>query len=548
MRKAAVRKYVVAAFAVVSLLVALAPPVASAEPLTLRVGVVAPIGSLDLRDGTSDVAREVWNLQYPTLVALDDATLAPVPGIASAWAPTADERGWRYVIDAAATWSDGTPVTADDVVYSLEQARDEDWPYAGGTFDTLSATKVDDRTVDVTSSVARGALPTLLLHVVPKHVFESGTDVDANGTVSSGPWHTVERTENSVTLAAVDRPGRPPLDEITFTSYGRTDNLLAALDHGDVDIAGDLPNTSLTRVRHMKGVTAIHANDGDQWVLSTNLDNRDARLAIAAAIDRERLVARVADGVGRAKLLPIVARDAGWALPDDEAPELESALSYAPSRAQRLAADSGVTSLTLFVPNDQHADEIASFVTESLDAVGIDVQPALAGDADLVLRLRDPNDDPLFSLAAYTCAAGRWCDAGYDALFAELQSTTDTATRHDLVDRMQRTLAADAIEIDLFTPDRLQAYRTDHVTGMLREPRGERLVSFWPSVAHYSAIVSAHVKGGQDPPTSIFVTVTIAVVVTAVLAAMVIAWMRRSRKPVDGDVPGTVGGERLAPE
>ena len=56
MRKAAVRRFVVAAFAVASLLVAVAPPAASVEPLTLRVGVVVPIGSLDLRDGTSDVA------------------------------------------------------------------------------------------------------------------------------------------------------------------------------------------------------------------------------------------------------------------------------------------------------------------------------------------------------------------------------------------------------------------------------------------------------------------------------------------------------------
>src|SRR5262245_17353304 len=42
-------------------------PVAAAEPLRLTVGTVGSIGALDPRTGTSDVAQEVWNLQYPTL-------------------------------------------------------------------------------------------------------------------------------------------------------------------------------------------------------------------------------------------------------------------------------------------------------------------------------------------------------------------------------------------------------------------------------------------------------------------------------------------------
>jgi peptide/nickel transport system substrate-binding protein len=543
-----VRRHLVAAFAVVSFLLASAPPAASVEPVTLRVGVVAPIGSLDLRDGTGDVAREVWRLQYPTLVAYDDATLAPVASVANAWTPTPDGRGWRYTIDDDAVWSDGETIKADDVIYSLEHARDEHWPYAGDMLDELTAVKVYDTVVDITSSGDRRPPALLPLHIVPKHVFERGTDVDEAGTVSSGPWHVVERTENAVRLAAVDRPGRPPLDEITFTSYGSADALLAALDRGEVDIAGDLPASALSDARNLHGVTAIHADDGDQWLLDTKLTNRDARLAIASGIDRDRLIARAADGVGRSKVLPIVARDASWALPDDAAQELEAALSYAPTRAQRLAADSGVTNVTLAVPDEPQADEIASFLTESLGALGIDVETTTGNDADLVLRRRAASDDPLPALQAYTCAAGRWCDAAYDASFAQLQSTTDTATRHDLVHAMSRTLAADAIEVDLFTPDRLQAYRTDHVTGMLREPRDERLVAFWPGVEHYSAIVPAQVKGGQDPPTSIFVTVTIVVVAIALLAVAIIAWLRRSRKPVDGDVPGTVGGEGLATE
>ena len=54
------------------------------------------------------------------------------------------------------TWSDGKPVTAADVVYSLEHARDEDWPYAGGSFVGLQAHASDERTVKVTSNAGSG--------------------------------------------------------------------------------------------------------------------------------------------------------------------------------------------------------------------------------------------------------------------------------------------------------------------------------------------------------------------------------------------------------
>ena len=92
------------------------------HPLRLTVGTLGTIGSLDPRTGDSQIAREVWRLQYPTLTSLDPKTLAPAPGLASAWTPAPHNKGWDYRLQPGLTWSDGKPVTADDVVYSLEHA------------------------------------------------------------------------------------------------------------------------------------------------------------------------------------------------------------------------------------------------------------------------------------------------------------------------------------------------------------------------------------------------------------------------------------------
>src|SRR5258705_466534 len=88
------------------------PPSGAANEGRVTLGTLGAIGSLDPRHGDSPIAREVWNLEYPTLTAVDPKTLDPAPGVASGWGPTKNGRGWVYTIRKGLTWSDGKPVTA----------------------------------------------------------------------------------------------------------------------------------------------------------------------------------------------------------------------------------------------------------------------------------------------------------------------------------------------------------------------------------------------------------------------------------------------------
>src|SRR5207237_6448532 len=90
--------------------------------LRLTVGTLGSIGSLDPRTGTSQIAHEVWNLQYPTLTTLDPKTLDPAPGLAQAWTPAPNGRGWIYTLRPGLQWSDGQPVATTDVAASFSQA------------------------------------------------------------------------------------------------------------------------------------------------------------------------------------------------------------------------------------------------------------------------------------------------------------------------------------------------------------------------------------------------------------------------------------------
>ena len=96
MRRTAVWLAVIVVGAVAFLPAGSAPPAAASGPLRLTVGTLGRIGSLDPRHGNGDIAREVWNLQYPTLTGLDPKTLDPAPGVAAAWSPAPGGTGWIY--------------------------------------------------------------------------------------------------------------------------------------------------------------------------------------------------------------------------------------------------------------------------------------------------------------------------------------------------------------------------------------------------------------------------------------------------------------------
>jgi peptide/nickel transport system substrate-binding protein len=500
---------------------------AAASTVRLTIGVVGPVGSLDITTGTGDVAREVWRLQYPTLTALTADTLSPTPGLADAWSPSADGQTWTYTLRPGLAWSDEQPVTAADVVYSLNRARDEHWPYAGTTFDDLTAAAVDDRTVSVTAGGDPGALPTLLLHVVPQHVFERGTDVDDAGAVGAGDWNVVERTDDEVRMAVRERPGRPRLDEIVFRSHEDSDALVDAIDRGRIDVAAGIDAGDYEQVRGLDGVTAIHASDGDQWILRVTPQSPPAVHVpvLGQAIDRVQLVADVAGGVGRAMEIPVVARDTTWQLPKSEAERLAGQVDYAPARARRAIEQLGGTPrVTLAEPRDRIEARIADFVERSLTDAGMDVERVAGAAAELTVVRRDPSDDPGPALRPYACTTG--CDAEFQQQYERYMATRDTTTRVDAVHEMTRRLVAQG-EVVLFAPDELQAFRTDNVTGLLREPDDVRLVVFWPSVQAYQEVVPTSVPGGEDIPTSAFVLIAL-VVVGATAAALVVAARVRS--------------------
>ncbi len=210
------------------------------DTVTLTVGVVQDMSSPNIAVGYLVPEFDVWNLQYATLTDKAAEDFATIPGLAESWEESNDGLTYTYTLREGLEWSDGTPLTAEDVAYTINRSRDEEWYNHYSTTQNLDAVAIDDRTVEITSSVPDPKLPTMDVYIVPKHIYEpldaeAILEYDALDGVASGPYSLTEwRSGQDWTM--VSNPnwhGRDNgIDRIVFRVFTNADAMVAAAAAG----------------------------------------------------------------------------------------------------------------------------------------------------------------------------------------------------------------------------------------------------------------------------------------------------------------------------
>ncbi|TMD52419.1 MAG: hypothetical protein E6I83_08910, partial [Chloroflexi bacterium] len=202
----------------------------------------------------TDVDQDVARLAFSGLTRYDRAG-AIVPDLASAFHTESDGRIWTFDIREDATWHDGQPVTADDVVFTVRLLQDRGYvgPYSdafrGVTVDKISMRTVRFALPDVYGPFADSTtvplLPTHLLGNVP-YAELSRQPFNAS-PIGTGPFRVTEVDGRQVVLLRNDdfyrtRParGRPYLDKVILRFYPDQSDALLALSRGEVDGVGGL--------------------------------------------------------------------------------------------------------------------------------------------------------------------------------------------------------------------------------------------------------------------------------------------------------------------
>ena len=207
----------------------IAPP---GEPLIRQVATVGRYGgrfvlgqrvnpkTFNAMMATETSSSDITNLTFASLVSFDNGTQAFGPELAKSWEVAPDNVTWTFHLRKGAAFSDGHPMTAEDVLFSFEVAYDpvlhpsiQDLLKVGGQ--NFKVSSPDPYTVVIDTIRPNSALLDVLcvggLPIVPKHVFEAalkdGTFASAYnvGTppeqlVSGGPWRVAQYVPGEKTV------------------------------------------------------------------------------------------------------------------------------------------------------------------------------------------------------------------------------------------------------------------------------------------------------------------------------------------------------------
>ena len=522
--------------------------------ITLTVGLIQDLDSPNVTAGYLVSSFELWNLQYATLTDKAAEDFATIPGLAESWEASEDGLTYTYTLREGLLWSDGEPLTAEDIAWTINTSRDQEWINHWATTVNLDATAIDDRTVQIVTSIPDPKLPTMDVYILPKHIWEPVSEgeidtYDALDGVGSGPFTLTEwRAGQSWSMVANPNywGGAPVIDQVVFRIFTNPDAMVAALQEGEIDAAHLVPSGSFEELDADPDIVAVDGRQGGFTELAMNgmaggigdghpaLQDLNVRHAIAHAIDREVMFDRIVLGLGERGVGLSVSADPVWKpdIPTDEQ------YNYDPVEATRLLDEGGYVDTngdgTREMPGggqelvfryaerseSEQGPAIRDFVTGFLAEVGIGTEVSVfddtqltdviaSGEYDLFSWGWTPFVDPDPMLSYFTCGQvttdiesvgyndANWCDERYDALYEEQKVELDRDERIDIVHEMLRLFYDESTYIVLYEDADTQAYRTDRFEGWVQQPSDIGPVLFTNSSPSYVNLTPIEGGGGD---------------------------------------------------
>ena len=560
------------------------------RPLTFTAGLQQDLDSANPTVGVTVAAYEFWNLQYATLTDKASKDFAPIPGLATSLKGSADKKTWTYKLRPNLKWSDGQPLTADDVAYTINRARREEWLNYSQTVANVTATAPDPQTVVLKSSVADPKLPVMDVYVLPKHIW-SKYDKDAIGKyaatdgVGSGPY-TLDRVQKGQFWTLKANPnywkGKPRIDRVVFKKFNNGDAMVAALRRGQLDAVEDVPSGAFLQLQKQEGIATIQGQQGSFNELGLNggaglkkphpaLLDRRVREAIARSIDKKTIVSRVMRGLAKPadtispsanpSWMPKLAPNQRFDFDLNRAKQILDQAGYKDTNGDGVREMPGggrPLRLRYAVRQESNiAQPVAEFITGWLKDIGIATTQKTysdsqltevigKGDYDLFVWGWTPFVDPDPMLSYFTCDQvskdpknptsyyndASWCDKTYSALYKQQNTELDPNKRRAIVQQMLTRFYESATYVPLdYEPD-LQAYRTNRFTGWIRQPAETGPVLFNNSSQTYfnlkpiSATSKAGGSGGGGGGSGAIIAIVVAAVVVLGGAGLVLARRR----------------------
>src|SRR5690606_21859942 len=240
-----------------------------------------------------------------------------------------DDNTWEFQLRSGVKFHDGSPLTAEDVKFSLERVPGVAGPDGGLIINTRNINGVEvtgPLTVQISTSVPNPALPQDLARVgiVPKSIGETTVEDFNSGkaAIGTGPFKLVSFTAREGFELARNPDywgGEVPWEKVTFTEISNDAARVAALQSNRVDVVNYVPFGDVERLRSRKDVKEVQGESIYVFLLypdhrpqsdlvtdkagkplpANPLADRRVREALSLAIDRKAIVDRALEGFAK---------------------------------------------------------------------------------------------------------------------------------------------------------------------------------------------------------------------------------------------------------
>ncbi|HLU73990.1 MAG TPA: ABC transporter substrate-binding protein [Nonomuraea sp.] len=426
---------------------------------TLRVGALGRTGAIT-RDPHGTQSNEsdylIVSLLYDTLTipALKPNT---APRLAASWTHSDDLKTWRFELAEGASFHDGSPVTAQDAVFSLRRLRET--PAGASRLPGIEARNITadgDRTVVLVSDYANAELP-LLTRLTTFVVPDGTTDQDIAKAPGTGPFKLDWYRDGNARLVRNDDwyGGEIHLDAIEVKIFESPQALANALLAGQLDLASNVGAVAARTAAGRADIQTVRRpNDMAMPIVMRTADGPFAdprvREALRLAVDREAMVRQVLSGYGSVANDVLGTGDPAYdhSLPQrtrdlDKARRLLQEAGFDTSRTYELLTTEDISGL---------AESATLFATQAREA-GVDIKVVKQESAtfwdktwlhgDLYTTYWGTNDSVVF-FASKTMVSGSgqnetgWKDPEFDAAYQKAIGTADPAERAELLRELQK--------------------------------------------------------------------------------------------------------------
>lgn len=275
---------------------------------------------------TNDADRDLSRLIFSSLLKYNESGEL-VPDLASSYIVSKDEKNYTFKLKTGVTWHDGEPFSGEDVVFTINAVQSSE--YASpirNSWQGVTVSAPDEHTVIITLKTPYGAFVEnlALLGILPKHIWTKVVPqnfplAEFNlKPIGTGPYKVIKLQKDSlgrivsINLSANENyfAGVPLIKNMTLKFYLSEEEAVSAFNRKEVDglmlqtaqnksqMRG-LDNSSVFSLPSLR-VYAVFLNTDDKILKDKNI-----RLVINYAINREELLAKILDNEGKVAIGPI---------------------------------------------------------------------------------------------------------------------------------------------------------------------------------------------------------------------------------------------------